>query len=195
MPSPNPKSDKKYTYKDYLTWSDDERWEIIDGVAYNMSPAPNTNHQRISMNFSGVLYNYLKGKNCQTFAAPFDGRFTNEVEDIEGKIDIVVQPDLAVICDKKKIDEAGCKGAPDLIIEILSPSTSYKDEGSKLKLYEKHGVKEYWVVNPDGHYVMVYTHDGKEFAKPDYYKKDEILESRLFTDMKVDLKEVFEIGD
>src|SRR3990172_4041775 len=122
------KKQDKFTYADYLTWDDSERWEIINGVAYNMSPAPNTNHQSISLEVSAQIRNFLmeSDKPCMAFHAPFDVRFPEGVLD-NNKIIDVVQPDIVVICDTSKIDENGCQGAPDFIIEILSPGTVNKD--------------------------------------------------------------------
>ncbi|MCP4693168.1 MAG: Uma2 family endonuclease, partial [Desulfobacterales bacterium] len=112
-----------YTYADYLTWTDDERWELIDGEPYNMSPAPSTAHQRVLMKFINQIENFLSDRKCEAFPAPFDVRFPGEVEAPEDIID-VVQPDISVICDPSKIDEKGCLGAPDFIAEIISPSTA-----------------------------------------------------------------------
>lgn len=116
---------EKYTYGDYVKWSDKERWELIDGTAYNMCAASNTSHQVISMKLSYLFYDYLKDKTCQVFAAPFDVRLGDYKSQSDIDIPTVVQPDISVICDPEKIDDAGGKGAPDLIIEILSPSTGW----------------------------------------------------------------------
>ncbi len=135
----------KFTYRDYLHWPDDERWELIDGVAYNMSPAPNRIHQKISGELHRQIANYLIGKQCEVYAAPFDVRLpaTGEKND---EITTVVQPDITIVCDKSKLDKKGCKGSPDLVIEILSPYTAKKDMKEKHFLYEKFAVKEYWIV-------------------------------------------------
>ena len=120
------KLEERFTYGDYLTWDDGERWELIDGVPYNMSPAPTVRHQAISRELSTEFALYLRGKPCQLFAAPFEVRLP-EVDESDELVETVVQPDLSIICDKSKLDEAGCRGAPDLIVEILSPSTAHKD--------------------------------------------------------------------
>jgi len=137
-----------YTYGDYLTWNDDQRYEIIDGVVYNMVPAPSRRHQGISMELGRQLSNYLLDKKCEVYVAPFDVRLPEGNEDNED-IMTVVQPDLVVVCDLDKLDERGCKGAPDLIIEIISPDSGGRDKKIKRDLYEKHGVKEFWLVNYD----------------------------------------------
>ncbi len=147
-----------YTYADYLTWQWDEMTELIRGKIFKMSPAPGSLHQRISGNIFGQLWNYLQGKPCQVFSAPFDVRLPispKNKADIE--IITVVQPDLCVVCDPSKIDERGCLGAPDWIIEILSRHTSAKDLREKFEVYEEAGVKEYWVVHPQEQTVLVYT--------------------------------------
>ena len=115
-----------YTYGDYLSWPDEERWELIDGIPHSMSPAPSRVHQEISMELARQIANHLIGKNCRVYAAPFDVRLPKGGEKDE-QIETVVQPDLVVVCDESKLDERGCKGPPDLIIEILSPHTAAKD--------------------------------------------------------------------
>ena len=120
------KQEERFTYGDYVTWDDDERWELIDGVPYNMSPAPRVRHQAISRELLAEFVLYLRGKSCQVFAAPFDVRLP-ESDERDDLVETVVQPDLSVICDRGKLDDAGCRGAPDLIVEILSPGTAHKD--------------------------------------------------------------------
>ncbi|HAK47311.1 MAG TPA: Uma2 family endonuclease [Spirochaeta sp.] len=178
----SPQKNEKYTYNDYLSWPENERWELIKGFAYSMSPAPKTRHQRISVILSSAIFDFLKGKPCEIFSAPFDVKLDD---------DTVVQPDLSVICDKDKIDEKGCNGAPDLIIEILSESTALKDQTEKRLLYEESGVREYWIINPDLPEVMAFIHDGKSFAKPVHLSKDEILESVVLDGLVLQLEEVF----
>ncbi len=192
MAVPQSKQNEKFTYADYLTWPDDERWEIIDGVAYSMSPAPGTNHQRISRSLSLQIGNFLHGKRCELFVAPFDVRLSERVGLTDEKLETVVQPDLLVVCDPDKLDEKGCKGAPDLIIEILSPSTGGKDLTIKYDLYERHGVKEYWVVHPAEHTLLVYKlgEEGK-FGRPDRYAADAKVAVPLLVDLVVDLSGVF----
>ncbi len=147
---PQPKDNQKYSYADYCTWDNDQRWELIDGVAYAMSPAPGVTHQKASGDLFSQLYNYLKGKPCQAFHAPFDVRLNANDED-----DTVVQPDILVVCDRSKLSEKGCKGAPDLVIEITSPSTARHDRVTKLNLYRAAGVREYWLVEPVSKTVQV----------------------------------------
>jgi len=183
--------DKRFNYADYLTWPDDERWEIIEGVAYDMSPAPSTEHQGISFRLSGILYDFLKDKECEAFAAPFDVRLAAGKDEADEEIQTVVQPDLAVICDQSRLDKRGCLGAPDITVEILSPATSYKDQTEKLLLYEKHGVKEYWIFNPDAKYVMIYRLEGVKYGKPEYLTESDTLESKTLRGLKIELSDVW----
>lgn len=188
---PKKKPEEKFTYADYLSWPDEERWELIEGEAWDMSPAPGTDHQKVLREIFGRFYEYLQGKNCELFPAPFDVRFQEPNELSDEEILTVVQPDLVVICDPSKIDERGCAGAPDIAVEILSPSTAYKDETMKLKLYEKHGVKEYWIVNPEAQYIMIYRLDREKYSKPEYLKDDDIIESRVLKGFKAKLSDLF----
>ncbi len=144
---PLPKENGRFTYHDYETWPDDERWELIDGVAYNMSPAPSLKHQDIAGNIYLALRNALDGKPCRVFVAPTDV-LISEYD--------VVQPDVLVVCDPKKLTDKNVQGAPDLVIEVLSPATAKKDRWDKKRLYEKHGVREYILADPEGRYVERY---------------------------------------
>ncbi|MBC7391423.1 MAG: Uma2 family endonuclease, partial [Opitutaceae bacterium] len=137
---------KTYTYADYLTWQFDGMVELIKGKIFNMSPAPGSYHQRVSGNIFKDFAVFLNKKPCKVFIAPFDVRLSMFRNDQE--ILTVVQPDICVICDLSKIDEKGCNGTPDLMIEILSPSTKKKDVQDKFQLYEESGVQEYWIVYP-----------------------------------------------
>lgn len=182
-----------YTYADYLTHWLDERVELIRGKIYKMSPAPTSSHQRVSLALSLQIGNFLKKKKCQVFVAPFDVRLPNSLEKGDSFIYTVVQPDICVICDPLKIDEKGCLGAPDWIIEILSKHTSAKDLSKKFDVYEQSKVKEYWVVDPVGETVLVYVlnaHDKYEgFLKP-FIRTDKV-PSAVLPDLVIDLAEVF----
>lgn len=186
---PEPKD--KYSYADYITWPDEFKCEIIDGVIYEMSPAPNMNHQKIVGKIFVIFSNFLEGKVCTPFIAPFDTRFRNIDGSPDDEIYTIVQPDIAVICDKSKITTSYCEGAPDLVVEVLSPSTGFRDQTEKLQLYEKHGVREYWVVNPEACYIMIYHHNGHEFNKPEYFKAEDTLISRVLEGFRVCLREIF----
>ena len=157
MGLPLEKHDAHYTYGDYRMWPDGERWELIDGVAYDMSPAPNYDHQTVAGNLFLLLGNFLKGKPCRLFIAPADVLLNTDPGRDEDESDTVVQPDLFVVCDPGKLTLKYCLGAPDLVIEILSPRTSRKDQSVKFSLYERHGVREYWIVDPYSKSVQVYA--------------------------------------
>ena len=151
-----------YSYSDYLTWQWTEMAELIHGKIFKMSPAPGSKHQKVGGNLFGLLWNHLRGKNCQVFMAPFDVRLPiSSKQKSDKEIITVVQPDLCVVCDPAKIDERGCLGAPDWIIEILSPHTSSKDLREKFEVYEEAGVGEYWVVHPQEQTVLVYVLNAK----------------------------------
>lgn len=154
-----------FSYGDYLTWPNDQRWELIDGVAYDMSPAPTFDHQ----DWVGQLYrqisNYLDDKPCRVVLAPFDVRLP-KLDEADDRVETVVQPDISIICDPNKLDKAGCRGAPDWIIEVLSPGTAAKDQIIKKALYERHGVREFWLVHPVDHILTRYTLSQGQYGPP-----------------------------
>lgn len=174
-----------FTYADYCQWPEDERWELIDGVAYAMT-APSRHHQLVSFEVGFQIRTYLTGKNCSIYAAPFDVRLprANEADD---KTSTVIQPDLAVICDKSKLDDKGCKGAPDWVTEVLSPATALKDMDKKRRLYEQHGVREYWIIHPTDRWIMVYTlKDDGQYGLPQMFGMDEPTAVNLFPELSID---------
>ncbi len=189
----SPKQFKKnrYTYGEYLSWNDEQRYELIGGVVYNMVPAPYRRHQQISGAIFYQLYNYLIDKECEVYDAPFDLRLPEGKEN-DDDINTVIQPDLLVVCDPDKLDKRGAKGAPDLIIEIVSPSSAKRDRKIKRDLYEKHGVREYWIV--DGHETTIEVYllnDRRQYEKPEIYTNQDILPVSIFEDLKIDLDMVF----
>lgn len=190
MPSTPKGSPLLYSYADYLTWPEDERWELINGVPYNMTPAPTPKHQEILGEIFRLLANWLKGKKCKAYMAPFDVRLV-ESETIDSMIDKVVQPDITVVCDPQKIDGRGCLGIPDMIIEILSPSTFKKDLGIKLALYESSGVQEYWVVHPMDETVLVFQIQNGQYGKPTVYSAPDMIPVGLFQGFVIPLESVF----
>jgi len=153
---------KTYTYADYYSWRFEERLELIKGKIFRMSPAPSANHQTIALNIAGEIRHFLKNKTCKVYVAPFDVRLVRD-EKSDGKVKTVVQPDVCVICDMAKLsDPRSCLGAPDLIVEILSPGNNKKEIKIKYDLYEEFGVKEYWVVYPDEQSLLRYVlNEGK----------------------------------
>ncbi|MCF8450296.1 MAG: Uma2 family endonuclease [Taibaiella sp.] len=168
-----------YTYADYLKWTFEQRVELIRGRIFEMSPAPNYSHQRLSTVIQGEIYQFLKGGSCELFSAPFDVRFPRKSKD-DKDITTVLQPDLCVVCDKAKLDARGCIGAPDIVVEILSPSNNKKELKDKFEIYEEAGVKEYWVVFPPEKNMLVYTlTNGKYVASPFLYAGDSVVSSVL----------------
>lgn len=182
---------KKYTYRDYLQWPDEIKCEIINGFIYDMTPAPSRIHQHISMELSRQFSNFLKDKKCRIYAAPFDVRLP-ELSERNDQITTVIQPDIVVVCDEKKLDDKGCKGAPDLIIEIISPETASKDMKDKFSLFEKHGVKEYWIVYPEEKTVQVFlVGKDRNYKKPLIYSSEDKINVKTLKDLIVELKDVF----
>jgi len=187
---------KQYTYADYLTWRFKERVELIKGWLHKMTPAPRRKHQRISADMQFLLMSFLKKnkKKCQIFDAPFDVRLKKNKK--EKVITTVVQPDICIICDLEKLDERGCIGAPDLIVEILSPSTTIRDTQDKFNLYQENLVKEYWIVNPDAESIEVFllNKENKYYSVGIYNELDGYTEVpvNIFPKLKLQLKEIFE---
>lgn len=190
MAHPLKSPQQKYTYADYLTWPDDERWELIDGEAYDMTPAPTPNHQAILVELSRQLANFFLGKPCKVFVAPFDVRLPKKNES-DMRTTTVVQPDILVICDSEKIDDRGCRGAPDLAIEVLSPSSVSHDQLRKLNLYESRGVREYWIVHTEGSVMVFHLGESGIYGRPDTYDRTMKIENALFPGLSIDLSTVF----
>ena len=183
---------KQYSYADYLTWQFNERVELIRGWISKMSPAPGTSHQAVSWDIAYYFANYFRKTNCKTFAAPFDVRLLDSKKSKNNQqVFSVVQPDICVICDEKKIDERGCVGAPDLIIEIVSPGNSKREMKTKYELYEENGVREYWIANPLEKNIMLYVLKAKKYHLKKIYFDDDAIESVLFKGLVIDLKEIF----
>jgi Uma2 family endonuclease len=147
---------KTYTYADYLKWTFDDRLELIKGKIFKMTPAPGSAHQRLSLRLSRRVGNYLEGKKCEIFSAPFDVRISRRSKS-DKEVITVVQPDICVICDPAKVDDRGCIGAPDIVVEILSPGNNKKELTNKYEVYEEAGVLEYWIIHPYEKTFMKYT--------------------------------------
>jgi Uma2 family endonuclease len=157
---------EQHTYGDYCTWPDDQRFELIDGIAFAMAPAPTRQHQRLAFELARTVADALEGSGCEINVAPFDVRLPDS-DEADAAIRTVVQPDISVVCDPSKLDAKGCRGAPDWIIEVLSPKTAGHDQVRKLALYERHGVKEYWLVHPLDRVVTIYRlADGTDARSP-----------------------------
>ena len=178
-----------YTYADYLMWKIKDRVEILKGKIFKMSPAPAISHQSISFNLSGLFSMYFHNKPCKVFASPFDVVFKNK----DGKEDTVVQPDLCVVCDPEKLaDGKRCQGAPDLIIEILSPGNSKKELKNKYELYQEAGVREYWLVHPQDEYVIINVLENNLYrALPPFVDKE--VTSVIFPDLSLQTEDIFRL--
>lgn len=185
-----PNRDRLWTYADYCSWPEEERWELIDGVAYAMVPAPTRLHQEIVGDLYYLMRRELEGRPCHVYPAPFDVRLPDGYEGDE-QTQTVVQPDISVFCSEKHLDDKGARGAPDLVVEILSPSTSSKDSIIKRSLYERHGVPEYWIVDPETRVVYQFTLESGRYPEPKVLDIDSQLESAILSGVKFELKDLF----
>ncbi len=180
---------KSYTYFDYLSWKIKERVELIKGKVFEMSPAPASRHQRISAKIGFNLQKHLELKSCEVFYAPFDVRLEKSADD--KLVTTVVQPDICVICDETKIDEKGCLGAPDLIVEILSPGNSSKEMKNKFELYQEAGVLEYWIVDPEKEVIWQYSCENGTFVNHKPLIEDDTLISTSVIGFEMELSKLF----
>lgn len=155
-----------FTVRQWRAWPEGERWELIGGVAFNMSPAPRLPHQRLALKLVEQLISWFRGKPCEPFISPVDVYLPDFPDQAIDDIDTVVQPDLLVVCDPAKCRDEGIMGAPDWVLEILSPSTAWRDQTDKRRLYERAGVREYWIVNPDSLDLVVYRLLDGRFTNP-----------------------------
>ncbi len=182
-----------YSYADYLTWKFDQAVEIIKGKILPMA-APNTKHQRISWDLTLKIGNHFTRHACRAFAAPFDVRLHDKRKSAKANKSVfsVVQPDICVICDLKKLDDKGCLGAPDLVIEILSPGNSAKEMKTKKLLYEENEIREYWIFDPEREAVFQFhLTDAGVYSPATIYVKDDILDCVIFPDLKIQLDDIF----
>lgn len=177
-------TDDRFTWQDYLDWPDEERWEIIDGIAYAMSPAPSTRHQVVAVNLLVKFSQVCSGKPCKPFIGPTDVKLSDRD---------VVQPDLLIVCDPTKITPSHIEGAPDVVVEVFCPDTSTKDLREKKALYERAGVKEYVVVAPQSHYAIRFLNSADGFDKGTVFGPDQMLVVATLEGVEVPLWEVFEL--
>ena len=183
-----------YTYADYLLWQFQERVELIKGKILKMSPAPNRRHQDISRTIFREVDHFFFNKSCKVYYAPFDVRLVNyKKSTADSQIISVVQPDICVICDDSKLDDKGCIGAPDLIIEILSPGNSKKEMDIKFDLYEENLVREYWLVDPAAETVLIYVLENEKFIGLKPFTTDNVIKSPTFEDLVFPVKNIFDI--
>ncbi|RMG69292.1 MAG: Uma2 family endonuclease [Bacteroidetes bacterium] len=184
--------EKAYSYADYLTWQLQERLELLRGKIALMSPAPNLYHQKIVGKLHIFVGQFLLHRSCQVFVAPFDVRLPRQQQDSDEETFTVVQPDICVVCDEGKLDERGCKGAPDLVIEVLSPGNTRREMRDKFTLYEEAGVREYWLVDPANRVISRFLLDETgTFIGKRPLTDQEILETELLPGLQIELAEVF----
>jgi len=188
MPVPK---EERYTFADILAWDIDARIELIDGVPYMMAP-PSTEHQRIAGELYRQIANFLVGKKCQAFPAPFGVRLFSRKEDAPDDETGLLEPDITVVCDRDKLDKHGCKGAPDFIVEILSPSTQRRDRLEKYSLYQRAGVREYWIIDPDRKMVLAVVLEDGQYHSPEIYTAQDKAPVSVLDGCEIDLAPVFE---
>lgn len=182
----------RYTYADYLTWEMDEIVELIKGKVFKRdAAAPRMSHQKVSGNLVAEFVNFLRGKTCQVFHAPFDVRLPVKSKRNQD-IDTVVQPDLCVVCDPTQLDEAGCLGAPDLVVEILSPGNNKRDLRYKYEVYEESGIKEYWVIHPNEQTLLIYSLIDCKYQSSGLFVSGDVIESACIPGFKLNLEDIFE---
>ena len=180
--------EKRYCLSDVLSWEEDV--ELIDGVPI-MLATPARVHQRISMDLATQLNTYLAGKKCEVYAAPFAVRLFEKDGDSPYDVDTMVEPDISVICDPAKLDDIGCKGAPDFIIEILSPSNRRHDLLTKFNLYLRAGVREYWIVDPTSKDVQVFLLEDGHYFRKDYGTAEDTIKVNVLENCRLDLSGIF----
>ena len=185
-----PSEKMRYTFADVLTWEENERIEIIDGEAVMMAP-PVRVHQEISMELSWKLRSYLDGKACKVYTAPFAVRLFEKDGEGPEDVDTMVEPDIAVICDPAKLDKYGCRGAPDMVVEILSPSTQRQDRFIKFGLYQRAGVREYWIVDPENKCVQSFWLEDGRYAVKEFGAAGDKMRVNVLEDCFIDLSEIF----
>lgn len=191
MGMPNIKKAGEFSYADYLTWPDDERWELIDGVAWAMSPAPTNTHQLIVGSLFAAIHNHFRGKPCRPFVAPFDVRLPKG-NGADHAVDTVVQPDISVVCDPAKLkDDHGCLGAPDWVIEVVSPGSALRDQKVKRALYERHGVAEYWLAHPVDRSISIYRLGAEGYGQPLMFGCGDACSPAAFPDLELAVSDVF----
>ena len=186
-----PAEKERYTFADVLTWPDDERAELIDGEVILMAPAPSRGHQGISVELTRQFANYLEGKKCKAYHAPFDVRLFEKDGDTPEDVDTVVEPDITIVCDPSKLDDRGCKGAPDMVVEILSPSTQRHDRLVKLGLYQRAGVREYWIVSPEEQTVQVFLNKDASLLPHEVYDRQGVAKVNVLDGCFIELSKVF----
>jgi len=176
---------QRHTYGEYCRWPEDVRYELIDGKAYAMSPAPSRRHQEIGFEIARQVADALEDSGCRVYVAPFDVRLPRG-DEADDAIDTVVQPDISVICDRAKLDDRGCRGAPDWVVEVISAGSASHDQILKRELYERHGVREYWLIHPVDQIVTVYRLLDGSYGKPDIHELKDTLACGILPAVVID---------
>ncbi|WP_163970978.1 Uma2 family endonuclease [Oceanobacillus halotolerans] len=186
-----PEKDRVYTYSDYISWPEDERVELIDGNPH-LKAAPSRIHQKTLSELHRQIANFLDGKECEVYPAPFNVVLNLEENRNEEDSQNVFEPDITIVCDQSKLDDRGCKGSPDMVIEIISPSSARTDKIDKFNKYEQAGVKEYWIIEPEEKIVSVFTlQKNQRYGRPNLYSDEDQVRVSIFDDLMIDLKRVF----
>ncbi|MBT0812777.1 Uma2 family endonuclease [Litoribacter ruber] len=182
----------RYSYADYLSWEIEEMVEIIKGKVFRNTAAPSRKHQELSLRLSTWLYAFLEKSSCKVYGAPFDVRLPGRSKE-DKDIFTVVQPDICVVCDLSKLDDAGCVGAPDLVVEILSPGGNQKDLKFKYDVYLESGVREYWVVHPEEQTLLVYTLRDRDYVASRLFVAGDIVNSTVVEGFELDVEGLFKV--
>lgn len=182
--------EKRYTLNDILSGDEQERVELIEGQIYMMAP-PSRAHQEVVAALVAQLHNFLEGKKCRVYPAPFAVRLFEKENDRPDDVDTMVEPDISVVCDPEKLDEIGCKGAPTVVMEVLSPSTQRHDRLVKLNLYQRAGVPEYWIINPQDETVQVLILDGGRYVTSEVYGAEDVAKVNALQGCYIELSKVF----
>lgn len=186
------KDEHSHNYGEYLTWPDNPRYEVIDGFAYAMSPAPARVHQRLVGELYRQIADALEDSQCEVNITPFDVRLPTSDNQQDNDISNIVQPDIVIVCDPDKLDEKGCRGAPDWVIEVLSPSTASHDQIRKLALYEKHGIPEYWLAHPTDKIVTIYRLENGNYGKPSIHEMSRTLSTHCCNSVEIQWDKIIE---
>lgn len=187
-----PKGNKKNTYADYVSLGEEVIYEVIAGEIISMTPSPTPKHQDVVDELTAEFKMFLRGKECFAFSAPMDVCLFASSDTKQEDILDWVQPDLFVVCDRKKINDKNITGAPDLVIEVLSPSTVRNDRWLKFNSYEKAGVQEYWIVDPYNMSIEVYEHNENSLKQTGVYGRDDLITVGILPDLQIDLKNIFQ---
>ena len=187
MPLPK---EERYTWADVLAWPERERAELVEGAPVLMAP-PSRVHQEIVAELTRQLGNYLEGKKCRAYPAPFAVRLFEQAGNRPEDVDTMVEPDISIVCDPGKLDDMGCKGAPDMVAEVLSPSTQRHDRLVKYNLYQRAGVREYWIIDPENRTVQVSVLDGGRYPLAEVYTAQDVAKVNVLEGCFVELSKLF----